>query len=483
MNIIKQGIIYLVFLICLTATFAFGQMIVKSSTDVDLMTVNDNGDVVIGTSSNNGALTLHGNETINGALTVSGLTTTTTLKITDGAAAGTILMSDADGDASWNSLTTLVDDNTIKVNASNQLYADVSFTDTDNQNLGVGAGDEASAVLTIEGGNNVTFTAGSRISISESPTNRTITIAATNQQPLSGNAIVITNDREVNHEDTSEQIDSDNSGRTVIQDITLDEYGHITDLGTTTLADNVNDADHSTTNELQNLNQVLSRGNNANGQNAVNFNRIGINTTSPSTSLHVIGNIMVGAHTTARPDGRSIVFGSGTQAWIGSEGTSSNFPRSHLHISGHGNTSSQDRFVSLMDNVNIGYSLYMGTGSSIANAYTTYGHDHAIHHWSGAHLTNSGAWVNASSRKNKDNIQNLDLHDAYSALDQLDPVTFTYKIEPDEKQVGFIAEDVPELVAINDRTGVSTIDIVGVLTKVVKDQEKRIKQLENMLNR
>jgi hypothetical protein len=229
---VKRGIIGL-FMICLTSTVAFGQMIVKSSTDVDLMTVNDNGDVVIGTSSNNGALTLHGNETINGALTVSGLTTTTTLKITDGAAAGTILMSDADGDASWNSLSTLVDNNTIKVNGSNQLFADVSFTDTDNQNLGVGTGGGASAVLTIEGGNNVTFTAGSRISISESPTNRTITIGATDQRPLNGNAIVITNGREVNHMNTSDQGSSNNSGSTFIQDVLLDEYGHVTTLRTT----------------------------------------------------------------------------------------------------------------------------------------------------------------------------------------------------------------------------------------------------------
>lgn len=38
----------------------------------------------------------------------------------------------------------------------------------------------------------------------------------------------------VNHEDTSSQGSSNNSGNTFIQDITLDSYGHITGLGTAT---------------------------------------------------------------------------------------------------------------------------------------------------------------------------------------------------------------------------------------------------------
>ena len=39
----------------------------------------------------------------------------------------------------------------------------------------------------------------------------------------------------VNHEDTSSQGSSNNSGNTFIQDITLDTYGHITGLGTATV--------------------------------------------------------------------------------------------------------------------------------------------------------------------------------------------------------------------------------------------------------
>ena len=41
-----------------------------------------------------------------------------------------------------------------------------------------------------------------------------------------------------------------------------------------------------------------------------------------------------------------------------------------------------------------------------------------------------------------------------------------------EKHVGFIAEDVPELVTTKDRKGLSPVDIVAVLTKVVQEQQK-----------
>jgi hypothetical protein len=44
--------------------------------------------------------------------------------------------------------------------------------------------------------------------------------------------------------------------------------------------------------------------------------------------------------------------------------------------------------------------------------------------------------------------------------------------------VGFIAEDVPELVATKDRKGLSPMDIVAVLTKVVQDLKARNEVLE-----
>ena len=48
----------------------------------------------------------------------------------------------------------------------------------------------------------------------------------------------------------------------------------------------------------------------------------------------------------------------------------------------------------------------------------------------------------------------------------------------DEKHVGFVAEDVPELVATKDKKGLSPMDITAVLTKVVQNQQKDIEELK-----
>jgi hypothetical protein len=75
----------------------------------------------------------------------------------------------------------------------------------------------------------------------------------------------------------------------------------------------------------------------------------------------------------------------------------------------------------------------------------------------------------------------LTFEEAHEALAQLQPVEFNYKNDQQEKYVGFIAEDVPALVASGDRQSLSTMDIVAVLTKVVQEQQKQIAELEARL--
>jgi hypothetical protein len=65
----------------------------------------------------------------------------------------------------------------------------------------------------------------------------------------------------------------------------------------------------------------------------------------------------------------------------------------------------------------------------------------------------------------------------------LNPVGFRYKNEPDEQYLGFIAEDVPELVATNDRKSLAPMDITAVLTKVVQDQDVRIERQEKVIDK
>jgi hypothetical protein len=98
---------------------------------------------------------------------------------------------------------------------------------------------------------------------------------------------------------------------------------------------------------------------------------------------------------------------------------------------------------------------------------------HEIHTSSGAYLA-SGTWTNASSRELKDNIHDLPADAAEQTFAALKPVTFTYKADTQWQHVGFIAEDVPALVASPDRKGLSPMDIVAVLTKVVQEQKERL---------
>ena len=51
---------------------------------------------------------------------------------------------------------------------------------------------------------------------------------------------------------------------------------------------------------------------------------------------------------------------------------------------------------------------------------------------------------------------------------------FVYKNSEAEEYVGFIAEDVPDLVAMNDHKSLSPMDIVAVLTTVTKEQQARL---------
>jgi hypothetical protein len=100
-----------------------------------------------------------------------------------------------------------------------------------------------------------------------------------------------------------------------------------------------------------------------------------------------------------------------------------------------------------------------------------------IHHANGATLSTGGVWTDASSRDLKEDICDLDTQAAEQTLAQLNPVTFRYKAEPTDAHVGFIAEDVPDLVATQGRKGLAPMDIVAVLTKVVQEQQKTIEQL------
>jgi hypothetical protein len=94
----------------------------------------------------------------------------------------------------------------------------------------------------------------------------------------------------------------------------------------------------------------------------------------------------------------------------------------------------------------------------------------------------NGTWNPASSRELKENITDLAADEAMDALEGLNPVKYNYKKDKEDPRVGFIAEDVPELVAMKERKSLGTVDIIAVLTKVVKEQQKSLNDQQEIIS-
>ena len=136
-------------------------------------------------------------------------------------------------------------------------------------------------------------------------------------------------------------------------------------------------------------------------------------------------------------------------------------------------TGNPDMSFSLRDASDV---LYLRAGGNVGMGNSD--PSHPLHMASGAHVTASGVWTDASSRDYKENIQDLKSNDALATLRALEPKQFNYRVDPDETFLGFIAEDAQDLVATAERNGLSPMDFVAVLTKVVQDQQKKIEKLE-----
>jgi len=86
----------------------------------------------------------------------------------------------------------------------------------------------------------------------------------------------------------------------------------------------------------------------------------------------------------------------------------------------------------------------------------------------------TGSITPGSSRALKDRVRDLSSDDAQAAVSALRPTRFYYKADKADEHLGFIAEDVPALLATKDRKGVDPMDVAAVLTKVVQQQQLRL---------
>jgi hypothetical protein len=184
----------------------------------------------------------------------------------------------------------------------------------------------------------------------------------------------------------------------------------------------------------------------ANGILAVN-GKLGVGTQAPTYPMELKTTGRNATFVLQRTDGGAINFVNATPAY-GQFGTGNDYPVRIL--------------------VNSTWRMSLNTDNSLAMV-------------NGASCTAGGVWTNASSRELKENIEELTADEAREALTELSPVKYNYKADKEEKHVGFIAEDVPALVASKDRKSLSPMDITGVLTKVVQEQTKIVKELQNAI--
>ncbi|MBN2808018.1 MAG: tail fiber domain-containing protein [Deltaproteobacteria bacterium] len=96
---------------------------------------------------------------------------------------------------------------------------------------------------------------------------------------------------------------------------------------------------------------------------------------------------------------------------------------------------------------------------------------------SGATCTAAGNWEDGSSRELKKDIRELTSEEAMNTLKQMEPVEFKYKRDDSDTHLGFIAEDVPAVIASKDRRHMSSMDVAALLTKVVQEQQAMIEKL------
>ncbi|MBW4528026.1 MAG: tail fiber domain-containing protein [Phormidium tanganyikae FI6-MK23] len=89
-----------------------------------------------------------------------------------------------------------------------------------------------------------------------------------------------------------------------------------------------------------------------------------------------------------------------------------------------------------------------------------------------------------SSRKLKEDIADLSSQEAGQLLESLNPVKFVYTADQNKNvRIGFISEDVPDLVSSEDQKAINPLDVVAILTKAIQDQRQTTLVLSHLVDR
>ena len=206
------------------------------------------------------------------------------------------------------------------------------------------------------------------------------------------------------------------------------------------------------------------------------FGTLGVNTSTPTENLEVSGNIKVSSYS-------NYIGWSAIEGFITSGGEKPMFvsPGQVLMSIDVDNDDTSHFFAVGKDSTDPGKWTELFRVQE--NGYVGIGKinpSYPMEFASGARVTSGGQFQNASSRQSKERIQDLTDSEAAEVVSKLEPVRFAYKADPEENQVGFIAEDVPDLVATKDRKTLAAMGIVAALTKVVQQQQETDQQQQEL---
>jgi hypothetical protein len=281
----------------------------------------------------------------------------------------------------------------------------------------------------------LTLAAGSNVTITTNATTDTITIAATdtNTTYTAGAGLTLTG-TEFTHTDTSSQATVTNSGRSYIQSITLDTYGHVTALT-------------SATETVVNTDTTYSAG-------------TGVTLTGTTFS---IGQSVATSATPsfdkvlATSNGLGENFKVGDDAWIGDVNTAN-----CIRIKGQQDATAG--YISFGNNTT-------ALGSTNSSTLT----------W-GAAFTATGDITAYSDARVKENIKTIE-----NGLDKvlaLRGVTYNRTdLEDKTEKIGVIAQEIQEVLPQvvmeeNDRLSVSYGNLAGVFIEAIKEQQTQIELLK-----
>ena len=386
----------------------------------------------------NTAIALKRDTAITGGLTVSGDLTVTGTTITNDVE----VVSTSNGVVFEGSAT---DDHEGTLKAST-LTADRAYTLPNKSGTVAMTSDIKNSAITITAGN--ALTGGGTLNLNQS----------------SGETITI------DHQDTSSQGSSNNSGRTYIQDIVLDAYGHVTSIGTAT--ETVVDTNTTYSTATSSTSGLVKIGYSENGKNYpvelssgkmyVNVPWVDTDTNTQRTDAEI--RAAVGGSFpsfSATQNGKVLkVNSSGNLSWEDDLNTSSTNP---------GGTNAQVQFNnngSFGGSANLtfdGANLYAWQGDIVAYA--------------------------ASDKRLKNNISNIS--SPIEKIKQINGVNFEWSDKQSTytgKDVGVIAQEVekvlPEVVAEREdgHLAVKYEKIIPLLIEAIKDQQKEIEELKSKLS-